>query len=430
MRNKLENLGLRLLLLLTKGFVYLWQAALKPLWQRLKKPLLIYGEWVIYIILITLTPVYSLYRRVKRLILELKLSPAPLLKLLVHRYSLHSLIIFLACLTVYSNVTFSQAAINEQTADPLILSLIEQEVPDEPLDLPTPESEDPNETGGGGIDDDAISPLLSYDGESAYQPYLPSTGTSSAPRQGLEEYLVEEGDTLAAIAAKFRIKLETILSTNGLSARALIQPGQKLSILPVDGLLHTVKRGETIKALATRYSVSAESILSFNRITDDRSIVIGQILVIPGGKAPVAVAPRAPAASNPSLRGPATPPVDAGAKLLWPTSSRRINQYYTWRHNGLDIDGDTGSPIYAAESGTVLTAGWQSGYGNTLLIHHDNGLITRYGHHSKNLVRKGERVDRGQLIALMGSTGRSTGPHLHFEVIVGAKRVNPFIYAK
>jgi murein DD-endopeptidase MepM/ murein hydrolase activator NlpD len=116
--------------------------------------------------------------------------------------------------------------------------------------------------------------------------------------------------------------------------------------------------------------------------------------------------------------------------LLWPAKSRRINQYYSWRHRGLDIDGDVGDPAYAPESGKVEKSGWGTGYGYHVIINHGNGIKTLQGHFSKLLVKTGDTVERGDQIAEIGSTGWSTGAHIHFEVIVNGVKVNPFTYTK
>lgn len=433
MGEQLKKLGVRLLLLATKSFVYLWQTVGRAVVDMLRAPMALLGRASLYATLFSLAPLYNVWRRFKKILETARRSPAPWLRPFVHRYALHTLTILLALITLYGNVARSLAAEDDDNHRQLILDLVESDEAFELVGLPpAPDSGFSNlsETNGG-TDEDATSPLLSYMGEAAFQPYFPVTGTSIAPRRAVEQYTVADGDTIAGIAAKFRLKIETLLETNGLTARSIIRPGQSLSILPVDGVVHEVKRGENIGAIATRYTVSMESILSFNQIADAGAIVVGQKLIIPGGKAPAAPArPRPPTSSNVAVRGPATPPTDPGTKLVWPTSSRRINQYFTYRHSGLDIDGDIGSPIYASESGVVSISGWGGAYGNTILIKHDNGLVTRYGHHSKNLVSVGERVERGQLIALMGSTGRSTGPHLHFEVLSGNRRVNPFNYTR
>ena len=117
--------------------------------------------------------------------------------------------------------------------------------------------------------------------------------------------------------------------------------------------------------------------------------------------------------------------------MLWPMISRRVTQYFKWRHAGLDVGDKMGNPIYAAENGVVEYSGWErGGWGNTVMVNHGNGTKTRYSHASKLLVVAGENVKKGQVIALIGSTGRSTGPHLHFGVYVNGRALNPLQYLR
>ena len=118
--------------------------------------------------------------------------------------------------------------------------------------------------------------------------------------------------------------------------------------------------------------------------------------------------------------------------MTWPTVGHRITQYFSWRHNGVDIGNKVGTPIYAADAGVVeiSTGGWNGGYGNTILINHGGGKKTRYGHLSKLFVKAGDAVEKGENIGAMGSTGRSTGPHLHFEILINGGRYNPLNYIK
>lgn len=279
-------------------------------------------------------------------------------------------------------------------------------------------------------------------------------------RQNIETYVVKEGDTLGSIARDYNVNVGTILWANNLTERQYIRPGDSLKILPVSGVLAKVRKGDTLSSLADRYGADADEIMRQNNLTDGQ-VRIGMDLVIPGGepaaieqtrtiavskqKYPVATRDRLsePGASQDEeaaleAGNPAAKPSDAAekpnspkTKLLWPTSGHVITQYYGWRHTGLDIDGDFTSPLYAADDGVVSKAGWNSGgYGLMILINHPNGMMTRYGHASKLYVKPGDVVHRGQVIAMMGSTGRSTGSHLHFEVYVNGRRVNPLLYIR
>lgn len=271
----------------------------------------------------------------------------------------------------------------------------------------------------------AIKAPLSYDAE----------GESRAPRTKVETYIVQEGDTVGSIARDFRVNVGTILWSNNLTERQYIRPGDTLKIPPVSGVLVTVKKGDTIARLAARYDADEDEIIAFNKIRDESSITVGTELMVPGGKPPavaqsVAIARRTEIAPVAIARPPAASP-GGGTALLWPTPGRVITQYYGWSHTGLDIDGDFTSPLYAAEEGVVTTAGWNSGgYGLQVLVKHPNGLVTRYAHASKLFVRVGDYVGRGEVIAMMGSTGRSTGSHVHFEVYAGGRRVNPLPYIR
>ena len=151
-----------------------------------------------------------------------------------------------------------------------------------------------------------------------------------------------------------------------------------------------------------------------------------QVLIIPDGKI-IYVAPR-----RTYVRGfsPNTKSYTSSGKLLWPSPSKRITQYFHWRHPAIDVGLRSGSRIVASEAGTVIYSGWGKGYGYQVLIDHGNGFKTRYAHNSRLYVKRGSRVSRGQTIALSGNTGWSTGPHLHYEVYVNGVRRNPLLYVR
>jgi Membrane proteins related to metalloendopeptidases len=263
--------------------------------------------------------------------------------------------------------------------------------------------------------------------------------TTGAPanRQEIIYYVVGNGDTISSIANKFRISINTILWSNNLTAFSLIRPGDKLTILPVSGTVYTIKSGDTVGKIARKFGVEENSITQYNAISG--GLVIGKTLIIPGGKkiSDTVAAVTRPATTKSSgaaaviekLITPSKAPASTGA-MVWPTVGHRITQYYSWRHTGLDIANHVGTPLYAADSGTVEFSGWSNGYGNNIVINHGNGRKTRYAHASKLYVKVGERVDRGEQIAAMGSTGWSTGPHIHFEVMVNGAKLNPLNYIR
>jgi len=257
-------------------------------------------------------------------------------------------------------------------------------------------------------------------------------------RSALVYYEVEVGDVLGSIAQKFGISIETLMWANNLTARSLIRPGQRLTILPVDGVTHTVVSGDTISRIARVYGASAEAIVSHNDLANEgASIRIGQSLVVPGGVRPQpVVVPTRPIASRPQVFDQVSPPpsaqVPAGVGYIWPTAASIITQYYGWRHGGLDIAGPVGTAIYATRAGTVMVSqcGWNWGFGCYVQIDHGGGVQTLYAHASQLFVSVGDTVSQGQTIAAMGSTGNSSGPHLHFEIRVNGTRQNPLSYIR
>jgi len=263
-----------------------------------------------------------------------------------------------------------------------------------------------------------------------------TSGDTDVPqRREIIYYAVENGDTVSTIARRFGLSINTVLWANNLSAFSLIRPGDSLTILPTSGLLYTVKSGDTISKIAAKYGIDGEKILSVNNIGG--GLKAGATIILPGAKkisAPAAVARTTTQSGLSVIRDLIkAPAVKAGAgKMIWPTVGYRITQYFSWRHTGVDIANKIGTPIYAADAGIVEIAqgGYNGGYGNTIVINHGGGRKTRYGHASKLFVKVGDEVEKGENIAAMGSTGRSTGPHLHFEVLINGTRYNPLNYIK
>lgn len=261
---------------------------------------------------------------------------------------------------------------------------------------------------------------------------IATTDTTETERADVVQYTIQPGDTVSTIAENFGLTTRTVLWANGLSDQDYIRPGQTIKIPPQSGYLYTVKSGDTLGAIARKYQGNEEDILAANHLAAAEAIQIGDQIIIPNGVPPAPPAP--PASSNRSFIGrflasdeapPSAPP--GGGRWRWPTSGRKINQYYRGRwHTGLDVEGDYSSPIYAAGAGTVTFAAFdRSGYGLHVIIDHGNGYRTLYGHASKVFVHVGQHVTRGQTIAMVGSTGRSTGTHLHFEIRTGGGFINP-----
>lgn len=235
-------------------------------------------------------------------------------------------------------------------------------------------------------------------------------------------YVVHAGDSLKAIAKMFEVEPNTIIWANDLSANYKPKAGDLLVILPVDGLIHTVLKGETVKGLAKKYHADADDIVAYNELEAGGQLTVGDMIVIPGGQLTAPPAGKTPAKKSYLSRytGP-----DYGGYFLRPLVGGVKTQGIHGR-NGVDLAAPVGTPIYAAADGTVILAkssGWNGGYGEYIVIQHPNGTQTLYGHLSAVMISRGDKVTRGQRIGSLGSTGRSTGPHVHFEVH-GA--VNPF----
>lgn len=235
-------------------------------------------------------------------------------------------------------------------------------------------------------------------------------------RKEIIEYTVQKGDTLLNIAEKFNISLNTLVWANNLTSNSKVKEGQALIILPISGTLHYVRSGDTVSEIATKYKSDTEKIVTFNELSGEKDIFAGDVLVIPDGIMP------------PSLPKIAEIPL-ANSYFILPTNGR-ISQGLHW-YNAIDFANACGSPIYAAAAGNVITVryGYNKGGGNYLTISHPNGVITYYGHIQSSLVRAGDQVYQGQIIAYVGGqpgtqgAGLSTGCHVHFGVS-GAR--NPF----
>lgn len=410
--------------------------------------------------------------------------------LFTNRYILHAAVILISGVTIAQQLQAKSATAVEYGKGTLLYSLVagdDHEIIEEPIH-PEAFIKDTHYIGTDTIqavpdidydyedaNDSAVADLT-LPGSIAVAPEIPNTEDDETPslpnRTQTEFYTVQSGDSIGAIAHRFGVTVGTITAANSLRSETIIKPGSILKIPPATGVLYTLKSGDTIERLATKFNVSAEEIRAANRISVTSKLLLGEDILIPGAHAlnaarPVATAPKPtpdPASQPVSTRKtkikpgvpisrianksfdvyqeltdakmdtrvtPASANDQHSTKLLWPTSKHIITQYYGWKHTGVDLDGDYTDPIYAAEDGIVQTAGWNNGgYGLQIIIDHENGYRTRYAHSSKLLVSVGDRVKRGQVIAMVGTTGRSTGTHLHFEVYVNGVRKNPLSYIR
>jgi LysM repeat protein len=232
-------------------------------------------------------------------------------------------------------------------------------------------------------------------------------------------YVVRKGDSLSQIARMFDVSVNTIIWANDI--KGSIHEGDELVILPISGVSRTVVKGDTIQSIAAKYKADIDDILSFNNLNTGDALVIGSTIIVPDGEIRVNTA----ISSNPTEKlrnagGPYYPgyymrPVIGGRK------TQGLHGY-----NGIDIAASIGTPIYAAADGVVTIArasGYNGGYGSYVVISHANGTQTLYGHMNSVKVSQGQAVEKGDVIGSLGNSGKSTGPHIHFEVR-GA--VNPF----
>lgn len=263
----------------------------------------------------------------------------------------------------------------------------------------------------------------------------PRTNISEKPRSEIIDYEVENNDTLSSIAQKFGITSDTIRWENDLKGDS-IKPGQILKILPESGVSYTVKSGDSLESVAKKFSAEQQPILDypFNDVPDDLSLKAGQLLIIPGGTPPETKAPPKPKPQPQYLaQGPSSPAFTApgGGQFIWPAGGT-LSQYFSWYHPGIDIANRSAPGIAASDGGTVVVAGWPdgSGYGNRVVIDHGNGYTSLYAHLSNVYVSPGQAISRGQLIGQMGSTGRSTGTHLHLEIHYKGVALNPLAILK
>lgn len=260
----------------------------------------------------------------------------------------------------------------------------------------------------------------------SYNPYDNSLGTviSVKPRDKMVDYSIVSGDTLASIAKKFDISVDTIKWANDLKSDT-IKPGEILKIPPITGVVHTVKSGDNIYTIAKKYKVDAQNIVNFpfNDFSDldTFSLTTGQILYVPGG----VIEEEKPSAPSTQFYAQIQAGVKGSSNFIWPTSGT-ITQYPIWYHMALDIANSSAPAVIAADTGTVTYAGClKYGYGCHIIVDHGNGYQSLYAHLSAIGVSPGQAVSKGQKIGAMGSTGNSTGTHLHFEVRSGGTLINP-----
>lgn len=241
----------------------------------------------------------------------------------------------------------------------------------------------------------------------------------------LMEHVVSRGETLTGIARQYGVTVATICQNNNITNPDRIWPGQVLTFPSFDGLIHTLEEESSVWEVAAGFSVEPARIIMANGLVN-YELEKGQVLVIPGYVRPLPQAQASGISRSSLSHNQAMHELPA---IIWPLQGRLTSLFGApragGRHNGLDIAAPAGTPIKAVASGEVVLSRYNSGYGYTVIIEHSPGFRTLYAHASRLVAKKGQQVSAGDTIALVGSTGNSTGPHLHFEIIYRSRRIDP-----
>lgn len=305
-----------------------------------------------------------------------------------------------------------------------------------------------------GVDPNLLPPPIDPASPGILRLALPHTNVPTRPRQEIVTYTVQSGDSVFGIAEKFGLQPQTILwgNYNVLADDPhSLRPGQELTILPVNGIYYEWLGDISFADWADFFGVTAQDIIEYpgNHINLDTvgdyatpNIKKGTWLIIPGGKrefstwyAPVGVTRDDPATARnwgPGACGPVSGGNIGYGAYIYPTNNHFLSGFDfspESNHWGLDLDGETGDPVYASDAGVVVYAGWNDyGYGNMIMVDHGDNWQTLYAHLDAIWVGCGESVGQGQTIGAVGSTGKSSGSHLHFEIMHGTNKVNPWSY--
>ena len=221
-----------------------------------------------------------------------------------------------------------------------------------------------------------------------------------------------------------------LVSCSSDPGRAPVRNKPTLPPIPLGGVWHRVEQGESVAVLARRYEVPRSDIEEINGLERWEKLEPGRRVFIPGGRRPATAAEGAGESALATLHGKGE-----GPQLIWPVRGGKLTSRFGRRgkrpHEGIDIAAAEGTAVLAAAEGVVIYAGsGLRGYGNLILVRHDGGIVTVYAHNRRNLVKEGDRVTQGQVIAEVGHTGRTSGNHLHFEVRRGDTPVDPLDHVK
>lgn len=252
------------------------------------------------------------------------------------------------------------------------------------------------------------------------------TAIPERPRLEITTYTVAAGDTAEKIAERFDLQPTTLMWSNPEMEKVpdLLRVGQVLIVLPLDGVYHTVAVSDTLESIAQAYKVEVDTITAcaWNDIPPNGTLSVGGKLIVPGGTKPYI------ARAVTAYAGPISDSAEALGLFHWPASGV-LTQGYWYGHRAIDIGAAVGTAIRASDNGFISFAGWTDiGYGYLVVVEHRNGYQTYYAHLSDIFVREGEAVSGAQVIGAVGSTGNSTGPHLHYEIRYNGYPTNPLIY--
>lgn len=272
----------------------------------------------------------------------------------------------------------------------------------------------------------AVEPGImdSVGGPSGAEADAPVASQPEKVKPQIHTHTVRAGETLSDIAKAYNIDIDTIIAANAIPDPNRIRSGDKLSVPNVRGVLHTVRRGESLWNIANYYEVTIQEIVDANEIPNPNTLRVGEQIVVPGAQALEALRQREVLVS---------PSGQLLRNFSWPSTGRissRFGPRWGRMHNGLDIAVPTGTPVVAAAAGRVVFSGEMGSYGLLVRIDHGNGIETRYAHNSRLVVRTGQTVARGDLIAYSGNTGNSTGPHVHFEIRRNGAALDPLDFLR
>ena len=248
-------------------------------------------------------------------------------------------------------------------------------------------------------------------------------------RDSIITYIVKSGDNISKIAHKFDLKVSTLLWSNDLTIKETLRVGQKLRVPQADGIFYKVQKRDTLGEIAKAHSVGLDKILAYNKLKTSSKLKVGQEVFLPAAQR-MFIPQKPPTAGRPGSRYARVESI--GFRLRRPTKGI-LTQGFRRGHYALDISNKLNAPIYASADGVVTKSahGWNYGYGKYIIVDHGNGVETLYAHNNVLKVSTGDQIKAGELIALMGNTGNVWGPtgiHLHFEVRIRGRKVNPANY--